>query len=148
MELVRTGRRWYDHRPIHPATSGAVFCWGRNSSGQFGDGTTTSRLVPGLTGGGMAFTSLVAGGGHVCGLTSVGTAYCWGGNPNGQIGDGTVDQRTTPVAVDVSAVVIPTPTPTASPTPGPAVFTTLSGGGQHTCGLTASGRAYCWGDNS
>ena len=98
------------------ATSGTVYCWGRNSSGQFGDGTTASRLVPGLTGGGMAVTSLVAGGGHVCGLTSAGIAYCWGGNPNGQIGDGTTGSsyddhsadRLVPTAVDVSAIPVTT----------------------------------------
>jgi alpha-tubulin suppressor-like RCC1 family protein len=31
---------------------------------------------------------------------------------------------------------------------GGLLFQQLAGGGRHTCGLTISGQAYCWGDNS
>ena len=53
-----------------------------------------------------------------------------GFNATGQLGEGTTLRKgsPTPVATD-------------------ARFTTISGGGGHTCALTAEGSAYCWGDN-
>jgi alpha-tubulin suppressor-like RCC1 family protein len=75
-------------------------------------------------------TSLKAGRGHACGLTSGGAAYCWGYNHEGQVGDSSTTTRLAPVAVA-----------------GGLVFTSLTAGGYHTCGLTSSGTAYCWGRN-
>jgi alpha-tubulin suppressor-like RCC1 family protein len=79
--------------------AGSTYCWGDNSSGQVGDGTTTDRNVPTLVSGTFAFTALGAGFAHTCALTSAGLTYCWGNNSSGQIGDGTTNQRPTPTAV-------------------------------------------------
>ncbi len=107
------------------------FCWGANSYGQVGDGTTTDRpspvpmtALPFLTEDG----TMSPGGRHTCGLTANG-AYCWGDNSAGQLGDGTTTLRTVPVLVV-----------------GGLSFLSLSSGGGHTCGVTAGG-AYCWGAN-
>ena len=80
-------------------TSGEAYCWGLNSSGQLGDGTTTSRLTPVAVAGGLEFGSVSAGNRHTCGVTTGGEAYCWGVNPTGQLGDGTTTSRLTPVPV-------------------------------------------------
>jgi len=111
---------------------GAAYCWGDNSLGQLGDGTDSSRLTPVRVSGGLSFTALIAGGGHTCGLTAAGAAYCWGYNIDGQLGDGT----TTPIR--------------SSPVPvsGGLTFAIVSAGGGHTCGITAGGTTYCWGNNS
>src|SRR2546426_3567926 len=110
---------------------GAAYCWGFNSSGQLGDGTTTDRLTPVLVQPptGVSFAAVTAGRLHTCGVTAAGTAYCWGGNGFGQLGDGTAMTRLTPVPV----------------APGVS-FAAVDAGDFHTCGVTAAG-TYCWGGN-
>ncbi len=114
-------------------SGGTAYCWGRNSEGQLGDGTSGDvRTAPVAVSGGRTYTALVAGWSHTCGLVSGGTAYCWGDNQFGQLGDGTSGtNRTSPVAVS-----------------GGRTFTALVAGGSHTCGLATGGTAYCWGGNS
>jgi alpha-tubulin suppressor-like RCC1 family protein len=79
----------------------------------------------------LTFIAVSAGGSHTCGVTDAGAAYCWGENPFGQLGDGTTTQRLTP-----------------APVAGGLSFVEVSAlGARHTCGLTAGGAAYCWGQN-
>jgi alpha-tubulin suppressor-like RCC1 family protein len=109
-------------------TVGSVYCWGRNSDGQLGDGTTTDRLVPTAVAG--SFASLRTGSIHTCGVATDESALCWGWNFHGQLGDATTTGRTAPVAVS-----------------GDLSFAELSAGFAHTCGVLANGSAYCWGFN-
>jgi alpha-tubulin suppressor-like RCC1 family protein len=81
---------------------------------------------------GVTFTSITAGNEYTCALTSAGAAYCWGKNNFGQLGDGTNTDSSTPVAVSMPAGV---------------TFTSISVGYEHTCALTSTGAAYCWGAN-
>jgi alpha-tubulin suppressor-like RCC1 family protein len=118
--------------------AGAAYCWGDNSFGQLGDGTTTRRLVPVAVAGGLTFKALSAGFYHTCGILTTGQAYCWGRNtPNsvqesvgGQIGDGTTTDRPSPALVS-----------------GGLIFQSISAGEVSTCGVTTGSLAYCWGDN-
>jgi alpha-tubulin suppressor-like RCC1 family protein len=119
------------HHTCTLASDGSALCWGLNGTGQLGDGSTINRTTPVPVTGGLTFASITGGGHHTCGLTSGGIAYCWGGNVFGALGDGSTTSRTAPVAVM-----------------GELRFTSLIGGGfHHTCGLTTSGAAYCWGWN-
>ena len=72
-------------------------CWGDNSKGQIGDGTTTARTTPvdvsGLTGGVRMIT---AGLNHTC-VNAPPIFRCWGDNTYGQLGDGTTTVRPTSV---------------------------------------------------
>jgi hypothetical protein len=72
-------------------SSGQVWCWGRNNSGQVGDGTQIDRDVPTLVTGGLVFTQISVGSSMTCGIAG-GVAYCWGYNQFGGVGDGTTAQ--------------------------------------------------------
>jgi alpha-tubulin suppressor-like RCC1 family protein len=121
------------------SSSGAVYCWGGNESGQLGDGSTTNRPIPGsnVNVNGLRVTELVAGGAHTCvygrfaGGTGEAATFCWGNNEVGQLGDGTQTNRTRPATV----------------VGGPFVLKDLLAGNRHTCGLTQEGEVFCWGYN-
>jgi len=80
---------------------GAVKCWGDNSFGKLGDGTTSSRNVPGfvyrLRSGVVA---IALGASHTCVKIEAGGVKCWGANWNGQLGDGTTLTSHIPVEVE------------------------------------------------
>jgi alpha-tubulin suppressor-like RCC1 family protein len=111
---------------------GAAWCWGANDFGQLGDGRATSSAVPRRVDGGFRFTAITTGGDHTCALTAEGRAYCWGDQWDraaGSFDAGANLREPYPVKTELR-------------------FTQLSAGGRHTCGLTADGAAYCWGNNS
>ena len=72
------------------AEDGQVYCWGRNDSGNLGDGTTEDRFWAPPVPTEVRFTRLaaLASPGHLCALTVGGAAYCWGNNFHGQAGPG------------------------------------------------------------
>jgi alpha-tubulin suppressor-like RCC1 family protein len=115
------------------STTGAAYCWGRNSIGQLGDGTTVDRHTPTPVAipGGVPLVALGLGGAHGCGLAEDGRAWCWGLNEDGQLGNGrTISSTPWPVSV-----------------PAGVQFVSISGGIWHTCALTSVGTGYCWGRN-
>lgn len=113
-------------------TDGALRCWGRNSNGQLGDGTTDEQLIPvTVTGLSATPTALAAGDGHTCALLQDGSVTCWGRNDHGQIGDGTTTER-----------LLPTPVTALG---GSAVE--ITAGYAHTCARLSDGSVRCWGQN-
>lgn len=114
--------------------TGAAYCWGWNSYNQVGVPPSYAETMPVPVSGGLTFRSISTGLAHSCGLVVNGDAYCWGGGwpgwNNGVLGNGSTTGSSTPVAVV-----------------GGLTFAEISAGGGHTCGLTSSGAAYCWGWN-
>lgn len=163
-------------------SSGSVKCWGNNSSGQLGDGTTSSQLAPtevvGLTG---DVLSISLGANHSCVVMTTGSVFCWGDNQSGQLADGTLTNRLTAVrvvgltgaaqsissgAAHTCVVILGSGvwcwgrnlraqlngsisqysvTPVRSPVTSGAVI--VAAGESHTCALTSTGAVQCWGDN-
>ena len=78
----------------------------------------------------LSLNTVSAGGSHSCALID-GSAFCWGRGVEGQLGSG---------AFGIIAL-----TPVASVSG--LVFEGLDAGSNHTCGVTAVGDAYCWGDS-
>ncbi|MEE3277441.1 MAG: hypothetical protein VX216_02815, partial [Candidatus Thermoplasmatota archaeon] len=113
---------------------GSVRCWGNNSWGQFGDGTSggisTSGSYTSLPAGRTAI-SLDVGRRHGCAILDDNSAWCWGANHDGQLGDNTTTSSDVPVAVA-----------------GNHSFSAISAGYHHTCGITTNGSVHCWGYHS
>src|SRR6266550_1780315 len=78
---------------------GAAYCWGDNTWGELGDGTTTLHTRPVAVAGGLTFADVSAGSDYTCGLTTPGAAYCWGMNDRAQLGDGSMMTQASPVPV-------------------------------------------------
>jgi alpha-tubulin suppressor-like RCC1 family protein len=118
-----------DHTCALTAGGGAT-CWGRNSSGQLGDGALDARRSPGdVVGLASGVTAIAAGERHTCAVTTDGGVMCWGGNSLGQLGDGTT--LDSPVPVVVAGL--------------PDRVVSIAAGPDYTCAVTVGGAATCWG---
>jgi alpha-tubulin suppressor-like RCC1 family protein len=83
---------------------GTAWCWGANSTGALGDGTTDhamtdGALVPVVAGSGIQFRTIAAGADFTCARAFDGALYCWGANHLGQLGNGTLSASLTPTLV-------------------------------------------------
>jgi alpha-tubulin suppressor-like RCC1 family protein len=138
---------------------GQAYCWGSNTGAQLAfTGASTSnvpRLIPG-----HSFATLTAGSSsrpgqsnsHMCGIEADGDAFCWGTNDTGQLGfnDGPRDAFEFPAGstycrLGAESAVICYPTPMMVAGGG---WMQVDAGDDHTCAITTSGAAYCWGLSS
>jgi alpha-tubulin suppressor-like RCC1 family protein len=111
-------------------SSGAVMAWGRNSSGQLGNGTTTGSDVPVVVGGLGEVTAVAAGATHSLALLGNGTVVAWGNNEKGELGNGTRTNSTLPVAVSGLTEVV-----------------AIAAGNSYSLALLSSGTVEAWGAN-
>ncbi|MEZ4713867.1 MAG: hypothetical protein R3A44_42175 [Caldilineaceae bacterium] len=113
--------------------AGGMMCWGRNYSGELGDGTTTYSSIPVAVSIVSGTVDRVATGeGFTCVLLTTGPLQCWGANEFGQLGNGTTDPYLTPTAVSGLS----------SGVQG------VAAGDAFVCALTSAGDVFCWGKNA
>jgi alpha-tubulin suppressor-like RCC1 family protein len=109
-------------------TTGRIWCWGDNGSGQLGIASPflAGEPVPVSTPG--RFTAVAAGVDHSCAIRDDTVVLCWGGNGAGQLGRGSGRDDEVP-----------------APTLGTFHAAQLSAGDERSCALAATGEASCWG---
>lgn len=116
--------------------AGEAWCWGSNVVGELGDtavnegcGNYGCSTTPLPAAAGHTFVRIVTGLHFSCGLIAVGgTAVCWGNS--GKIGTAPTGPPGTPEVVG-----------------GGRLFTALTAGTDHACGIATDGTAWCWGFN-
>jgi cysteine-rich repeat protein len=121
---------------------GLVRCWGDNSDGQLGLGTSAnlSGQPPyknGLVPLGAAAVALTAGDSHTCALMADQSVRCWGANADGQLGLGNTNTIGDDEVPDATHAAVPLG----------AKATTVAAGGNDTCAILQDGSLRCWGLN-
>ena len=114
---------------------GAVYAWGANFTGQLGNASTTSSLVPvAVTGSGLnAGVTAVSGGVDHSLAIKGGALYAWGRNANGQLGINSTANSSVPVAVTGSGLN--------------SGVTAISAGTFHSLAVK-NGAVFAWGSNA
>lgn len=125
-------------------STGRVFTWGDNRTGQLGDQTFTSRTVPTditrqftLTGE-DTITELAMGSSHAGALSQDGRVFMWGSGDNGRLGDGVLVDRNVSAPIDITSQF--------TLSTGERILTLVLGGA-HTGAITTEGRLFLWGWN-
>jgi alpha-tubulin suppressor-like RCC1 family protein len=126
------------HHVCSTDTGGQMYCWGENRERQLPSSTEpmVPRPIPVFYPAVAAGTIAVAAYEHSCAIGSDSKAYCWGRNASGQLGRNSIGPFTPMIAAVVDAN-------TAMP-----LFTALTAGTAHTCGIANGTYVYCWGQNA
>jgi len=121
------------------ASDDKAYCWGYNSRGQLGNGSTATATSPvavtmsgALTG--KTVKSMSSKMYHSCIIASDDVTYCWGNNDYGQLGNS-----------GGASTVTPTPISTSGALSG-KTLKSIETGWYTTCGLSTENLVYCWGD--
>lgn len=122
-------------------------CWGDNSAGAIGDGTSgpdNARLTPTPAvpwGGGpvaQGFTAIAVGGAGTCGLRD-GSLWCTGTRIHGALGND--DAAAECSLSNASSCIVTTPQPVAAE----GTWTDVATGDGHACALASDDTLWCWG---
>lgn len=145
---------------------GAASCWGSNSHGQLGNGTTNDSALPvavNLALVGPLTHQIAAGGYHTCAILAASSRVaCWGGNNVGQLGIASRIDTPTPSVMVVTGgdpgcpgslntgCVSGPPAPIAALTAVSAIAASIGGnqGGFHSVALDSAGLDWGWGNNN
>lgn len=104
--------------------------------------TTSVRRFPVLDDVGSSdWAAVTVGGDHTCGLKTDGSAYCWGSNQFGQLGVARTDTACGGTNARYDCALTPQLVQAG------LQFASISAGQRHTCAITRTREAYCWGSN-
>lgn len=118
--------------------NGTAWAWGQNSSGQLGNGNTTTQANPvpvqGLV---DQVVAVAAGNSHSLALTMPGgKVWAWGENGSGQVGNNSTTDQPSAVAVKL---------PSLAQLDG---VVAIAAGADHSMALKSDGTVFVWGENS
>ena len=113
--------------------SGVIYCAGANQDGRLANKSQTPSPVPSQVHSPITFQLVSAGGAHTCAVSLTQDIWCAGNNAEGELGDTSTFTHSDTLRF-ISTI-------------GLFRYRTVSTGGLHTCALTTTGAAQCWGYN-
>lgn len=114
------------------AEGGALYCWGRNTSGQLGLGGGPVQVrVPTLVDASARYRRVAAAMNHSCAIREDGSLFCWGSESDGQLGLGTPELDRSDLPRQVSGTG----------------YLDVQANWFHSCALRTGGSLSCWGRN-
>ena len=111
-------------------TDGTLWTWGRGTSGQLGDNTSTNKSSPVQTVAfGTNWSQVACGAAHTAAIKTDGTLWCWGYNFFGSLGDNSGTNRSSPVQTVALG----------------SNWKQVSCGNAHTAAIKTDGTLWLWG---
>jgi alpha-tubulin suppressor-like RCC1 family protein len=109
---------------------GELYCWGRNTGSQLGQGPGAPGQIrePTRVGGSANWLFVQAGQDSGCAINDADELYCWGNNSFANLGTGDRDNRDAPTLIAAGTA-----------------FSSVSIDTFHACGLGSGGTLRCWG---
>lgn len=115
-------------------TNGDAYCWGDDTYGQIGNGTTTTtdQISPVAINQQGKWAKIDAGDDHACGIKIDGSLWCWGHSTNGQLGNSMGSNQTSPQKIASYG----------------DNWVDISAGSAYNCGISRDSLVYCWGNSN